>query len=1562
MSAGAVVWRVARVITGSIAAIVVFVVAWVGAVLLHLGSAPARRIVARELPALLDGAFPGTIRVHALGSLSVYGLSGVDIDLVHPDGALVAKLRGVQVTLDPVRAVKAFLGAGPIEIPIRSVRLEGLDIDVTTHDGQLRIADVFDDPDEPAMPVDPNARDIDVQVREIVVRHGWAHGVIDAGGLLIDADLDDIVASVALDATTTRVTLVHVDLTTRSAPRGADVRGEVSAAFSMTSAPTADTPAQSAFVVLNGEVARAPISLVGILRGEGLHAFLWLPEVTPEQLSGIAPEAPPFAAPASVTAVVDGTFDRLGARVLLAAAKSRIDVRADAVLAPSPSATAHVEATDIDAALVGGPASSVSFDADASAEMFEAGDPRGHVKLATQPGVVAGIPLPAVTGWGTFEGKRAHAELDVQEPGLRTAIVADMKPGPRGSLIDATIEVPEADLTALKRRGYQATGRAELSGKAHLDLGAETIVAWIKLSATSLSAALAPGISVSSLDFDARAEGAWKNPNIDAKAWVRGATVERRDIRWATVTVEGPAMRPLVVAEVASLDFPHVLARARVDIQGGPTLDDVEVEARRGTTTARLSVRQVIVGAGIPRLNDMRLMGLGEPLTMSVTPENRGGTRIVASAPRISIPAVAELAGFDVGVRNGRFRVDTDIVVRPSRFDGKIALDVQDVDLRREGIALDGIDLSARVEIQGRKVTFSFDSEATAIGYVHVKSTRVVELSGAATDVASWRDALGEVTVTSDVRLASIMRFVPREQVPILDAEGRLTVAGTVGRATKGDAPSLDLDVRTDELGLVGKPVVHGAKADPTPVPAWTLRGVDFVASGKATPDPARVELTVIARDTHGELVTVAVASDMAYGKLLNSDPVDMGWIETQPLSARASIPSRKIADLPPNLGIPKVVGNIVLDVKMDGTLREPNLSVDGALAQLSIEGSPLEQPFTLKLIAHYDGKEGDAHLALDQSTTRMMKATAKGRVSLHDLLQPQEGKPLPWIASADVKLGPLPLDVLEALIPTKIDGVATGHVVLEKLHEDASLDGDVSVAGLVLGGIPHKEARVKVTARDGKLTGNVRLAQSDGFLEADAKVGIAWGARIVPELRATEEFDVGVKAQRFRLRAVEPFATSVLNRLDGRLDGEVRLSKEVITDAQRGRGVRGKLALSDGRIEVAAGGGPLDDVRATVRIDEAGKVRLEDVFARGSTGELRAEGVATFGDAGFHAARLNVVIPQKEPMPLLLSGEHLADVSANVSVSADMMDGGRELRVGVDIPRLTVNLPDVLPDGVQKLDDIEHVRIGTMRGGNFVPLPVDAPDPVDEASGSTFRTRVNIGLKNARIVKGDMLSTYLSGNPRLLIDGDQTIMSGAIKLQGGRVDIKGRRFEIESGLITFNGEPANPDVLLTAKWEAPDDTTIYADFAGPLTTGKVTLRSDPPRSREEILALVIFGRVEGYNSGGQEADKGTQAVGMAGGFAAEGLNKVLDDVTDVEVRTRVDTSSSSNPRPELEVQISREIAARIAYVLGQLPPGTAPDKTYGTLDWSFRPQWSLETTVGDRASTSVDVIWERRY
>jgi translocation and assembly module TamB len=198
---------------------------------------------------------------------------------------------------------------------------------------------------------------------------------------------------------------------------------------------------------------------------------------------------------------------------------------------------------------------------------------------------------------------------------------------------------------------------------------------------------------------------------------------------------------------------------------------------------------------------------------------------------------------------------------------------------------------------------------------------------------------------------------------------------------------------------------------------------------------------------------------------------------------------------------------------------------------------------------------------------------------------------------------------------------------------------------------------------------------------------------------------------------------------------------------------------------------------------------------------------------------------------------------------------------------------------------------------------------------------------------------------------------------------VQGKTFTLQNGAVTFTDDPTNPQVVLTASWPAPDGTTIYADFIGPLKTGKVTLRADPARPQNEILSLILFGTTdETAQSGGTTAQQ-SSAVGAAGGAATAPINQALGGVNQMldnfglagGISTRVDTSQAT-PRPEVEIQIARDLSIQVAWVLGVPPPGSNPDSTLFTLDWRFLRSWSLETTVGDAGTSILDLIWTHRY
>jgi hypothetical protein len=79
-------------------------------------------------------------------------------------------------------------------------------------------------------------------------------------------------------------------------------------------------------------------------------------------------------------------------------------------------------------------------------------------------------------------------------------------------------------------------------------------------------------------------------------------------------------------------------------------------------------------------------------------------------------------------------------------------------------------------------------------------------------------------------------------------------------------------------------------------------------------------------------------------------------------------------------------------------------------------------------------------------------------------------------------------------------------------------------------------------------------------------------------------------------------------------------------------------------------------------------------------------------------------------------------------------------------------------------------------------------------------------------------------------------------------------------------------------------------------------------------------------------------------------------------VTANVDTTQSTNPKPEVEIQVARDISLQLAVVLGQPPPGVNPDHTLLTVDWRFLSKWSLSTTLGDAGTTVFDLLWQKRY
>jgi len=324
-----------------------------------------------------------------------------------------------------------------------------------------------------------------------------------------------------------------------------------------------------------------------------------------------------------------------------------------------------------------------------------------------------------------------------------------------------------------------------------------------------------------------------------------------------------------------------------------------------------------------------------------------------------------------------------------------------------------------------------------------------------------------------------------------------------------------------------------------------------------------------------------------------------------------------------------------------------------------------------------------------------------------------------------------------------------------------------------------------------------------------------------------------------------------------------------------------------------------------------------------------------------------------------------LGDVSGSIDAAYTSPPHG-ERKLDIELPVLRLVTPDSSGFDLQSLDTPPEIRVGVRRAdGKFVVLPVQPlppGGPTANASADTtepLRVRIHLG-KDVTVERGSTAKVQLAGQLEVVADSETTV-DGRIEVRGGKLDVSGKTFDVERGVVTFEpSDPGNPTITATARWDAPE-YTVYADYVGDVKNGRIKLRSEPPLSPSEIANLLLFGAPEGSPAGSADPAGAALAVGVAGDTAAKGLNQVLDDFTKLDVKARVDTTTGS-ARPELVFQVSPRVSARVSRAIGAPAAGEALDRTFLTLELRLRRAWALSAVFGDRGGSALDLIWRRRY
>jgi translocation and assembly module TamB len=848
---------------------------------------------------------------------------------------------------------------------------------------------------------------------------------------------------------------------------------------------------------------------------------------------------------------------------------------------------------------------------------------------------------------------------------------------------------------------------------------------------------------------------------------------------------------------------------------------------------------------------------------------------------------------------------------------------------------------------------------------------------------STWTKLSGRARVDAkDTRLDCIAKRLPLALL-LTEVAGRLDASVSVERPVGQRFVSVKtLEVRTRGLKIAG-PQPFGSDK-----PLWESRSMDIGIAGSVdgASGATAIRIEVLDDTLLGELDT-HVTLDL---RTLIDDPKRrLDSIAKSAGTVTFKVPRRTLQSLKclPSVlrdKLPPIDGSFSVTATASGTLQDPTLSarVSGwQLAHVDADHRPTEWslPVDLDVVANYQAKKAGLVAQIRRHDREIASIVGKTDVDLPALAGGVEAAPN---FEVQTTLTRLPLGRLPYFVSRGLEASVSGTLLLaqhgdirtakarfavpalrinrEMTLQTAALELDIepSTDG---GQGSHGSFKIDVAGRDG------------GHLEAAGYSGVNW-SEVVPQVDEQRPAGLSIRSRAFELSSLQPFVNGVFSRIGGKLEGEFHVVSTMLGDGSRGH-IESNMELTDGIVHIPQIGQELKNAHLSIRSRELGSLHFEDIRAEGISGRIHGSAIAKMSGLSFQSATADFKIDKSEPLPITFEGVPLGQAYGNLTIVADKQP--QEVDIFIKVPALHLALPAASTRAVQPLDAHPDIAISHAVG------------PEKEARQSdalAWITTIELGTVQIEGMGVDVKLTSPKGaGPRIELR-EEARMSGDVKVIKGTFEVIGKKFEIERGLVRLRPEDGgNPYVNITARWDAPNGTRVYVDYAGvlkPITEQKLRFRSDPALPQQAILAMVLSGGSSSSDDTTQGSSSAADvAANVVGGeIASTQINAVLSQIAPLRgLSTRLGTSDSGQLRTTVMYELSDTVKAQASYE--GLPNGSRLDGTTTTasdaagstnrteinIDWRFYNNWLLRGSFGfggvnQQPSSGLDMLWQYRY
>ena len=1521
------------------------VVVAIGA-LFSLRFAAVRSFVVARVNGALNGTFKGRLVLHGVGNVGLSGISAADAEVFDPAGHRVLDIHGLGAELSVPTIVWAALTekSKPLTIRITGATLRHVEaVLIDNGAGAPTLADAF-------LPKTPSAPSSGpgtiVIIDRVTIEHAWAHGSL-AGSPALDVELKNALASLRTDDKNTALAFKRVSLIARGLPQGVDPIGELQASLDIPAAAEKPLAARAHY---RGTAAQVPLVLDASFLESKLSATLEARDVSPAAVQKQVPGLE-LRSPATLSASAEGKLPQLHGAFSLAAGSSKVDGDFELGLNDDLTAKATVHTHDLDLAELTRSAPSSKLDMSLHAALLapKVGPVTGNFDLASEPSLIAGQALPAITVNGTFssdartERNRVEAHAEVAEPGAQTSLDATLTQS-KQTIVEFRTKTALRNAPRLRRLASLTSGTGQLDTQGSYRVEDRRLDAKIRADLRELKQA---ENQIARAELQGTVSGALPHPIADVDLTVHDARLLGQHITVAKLSSRGSLSRLSINGEIATaLPERQIQLRAAISNDRGLVVDHPSVHLRQGETQLAITAESVQVVDGRTRVTALSLQGAGKADLSLVY-----GSRLEslnAQTYDLDLARLWRLADPNALLKSGTATVSASYERRGDEVRARVAARSDNLTFGRVA----GGSLHADFELERDRLSGTAQADLKRLGRLNFDFQ---ELHGVKLEGLDPTRVTGKLAIDGQVRLKDLTQLIPASvELPVERALGTIKYDATIERPRVSTGlPTFHVHVATNKLQLAGKRTTTTtitSKAEARDTAPLAVKGIDFDLDLNHA-ETGETALVAGISDAQGRLLALSVEGRATPRLATVVSELSSQWREI-PLRAKLSVPPRDLQKLPVEVRPAALKGVISADLSYEGTFSAPTLAVSGKIDHFQ-QADDKGQRLDVVLQGSYQGTRGKLSAGARAVGKDVVKADIDFETALNDWLNRVDEKAPALDANAHIAFDAFPIGLVPAARTSQVEGALSGKIALEHFGKDATFDVQLDVQSLKLAHNELGRIRTEVEVRNGKADAKLSVEGKGGTTTAEGHSGLDWGARLVPVVRMPA--DAQLRAHELRLAAFAPLLTSVLGDLDGRLNGDLNAHFRGGAPA-----LDGHVELTDGVAQLAALGQRFDQITAKVSL-EPGKAKLENLSARATAGKLTVSGEARFDGLDLTGADAHLRISEKDRVSLSLAGTAVGETYGAIDVKLRPGATKGSQKLSVDIPELHVRMPDSGSQNLQNLEPARGVRVGTrQRDGGFVTLPLQ-PLTEGDPSKNDNPMVVDLNLDQIWVQQGDTTKIQLGGRLQLVL-GDPLTVEGKISVKSGKLDVSGKQFEIESGVVTFSGEPGNPTIVATARWDAPDEDRhrVYADATGTASKLKVTLRSEPPLTRDQILSLLLTGSADGSLGGTSGGSNAATAVGAVGGVATQGINKAISDIANVDVTTRIDTSTGT-ARPELVLQLSSKVSAQLTRSLGQIP-GQPPDMTFLTLDFLIYRNWSLSTLTGDHGASGIDLLWRKRY